>query len=157
MANVTIDEICLVMSTYFESWLQDVVLRNEQLQWCLADMPDITDSSLLSEKKQYVYAFILEAIKTIKKDSKNAVSEDYFVYKVIKNSIDAVTFIASANIDFSESRTVGDELFINSSIKATEGGRKRLYFDYRLSIIPNDTGDYNINVKIENVSRASRK
>lgn len=137
-------------------WLDNLISTNEELIDSISEALDCVDNTLRLEKKIFIYSFIIETIKEIKSSDIDVVIDEKLVGFIMRNDsseIDLNKFIKSLQID--EMYIMNEQFCLHCSIRATAGGKKRVYFDYTISIKePEDVTDlYNIDVKIENVSR----
>lgn len=156
MSTFSIESVCDKLSRHMKCWLDNLIMNNEELIDSVSEVIDCVDNTLRLEKKMFIYSFIIETIKEIKSSDIDVVIDEKLVGFIMRNNSDEIdlnAFIKSLQID--EMYVINEQLLLHCSIRATAGGKKRVYFDYTISIKEpeNVTDLYNIEVKIENVSR----
>lgn len=156
MSTFSIESVCDKLSGHMKCWLDNLIMNNEELIDSVSEALDCVDDTLRLEKKIFIYSFIIETIKQIKHSNVDSVIDEKLVGFIMRNNSDEIdlnAFIKSLQID--EMYVINEQLLLHCSIRATAGGRKRLYFDYTISIKEpeNDTGLYNIGVGVKNISR----
>lgn len=156
MSTFSIESVCDKLSGHMKCWLDNLIMNNEELIDSVSEALDCVDDTLRLEKKIFIYSFIIETIKQIKHSNVDSVIDEKLVGFIMRNNSDEIdlnAFIKSLQID--EMYVINEQLLLHCSIRATAGGRKRLYFDYTISIKEpeNDTDLYNIGVGVENISR----
>lgn len=156
MSTFSIESVCDKLSGHMKCWLDNLISNNEELIDSVSEALDCVDNTLRLEKEIFIYSFIIETIKEIKSSDIDVVIDEKLVGFIMRNDsseIDLNKFIKSLQID--EMYIMNEQFCLHCSIRATAGGKKRVYFDYTISIKEpeNVTDLYNIEVKIENVSR----
>ena len=156
MSTFSIESVCDKLSGHMECWLDNLIMNNEELIDSVSEALDCVDDTLRLEKKIFIYSFIIETIKQIKHSNVDSVIDEKLVGFIMRNNSDEIdlnAFIKSLQID--EMYIINEQLLLHCSIRATAGGKKRLYFDYTISIKEpeNVTDLYNIGVGVENISR----
>lgn len=156
MSTFSIESVCDKLSGHMKCWLDNLIMNNEELIDSVSEALDCVDDTLRLEKKIFIYSFIIETIKQIKHSNVDSVIDEKLVGFIMRNNSDGIdlnAFIKSLQID--EMYVINEQLLLHCSIRATAGGRKRLYFDYTISIKEpeNDTDLYNIGVGVKNISR----
>lgn len=156
MSTFSIESVCDKLSGHMKCWLDNLIMNNEELIDSVSEALDCVDDTLRLEKKIFIYSFIIETIKQIKHSNVDSVIDEKLVGFIMRNNSDEIdlnAFIKSLQID--EMYIINEQLLLHCSIRATAGGKKRLYFDYTISIKEpeNVTDLYNIGVGVENISR----
>lgn len=157
MSTFSLDSVCNNLEIHMHNWVNNLILSSDELKDFVVESLECDCDSARIEKKVFIYSFIQEAINEIKaSDTVNDIVDEKFVGYIMKKGTDTIdlnTFIKSLQIH--EIFIKNEKLYLNCSIRASAGGKKRIYFDYTISIEePNEVADlYNIVVVTKNVVR----
>lgn len=157
MSTFSLDSVCNNLEIHMSNWVNNLILSSNELKDFVVESLECICDSTRIEKKVFIYSFIQEAINEIKtSDTVNGIVDEKFVGYIMRKGVDNIdlnTFIKALQIH--EIFIKSEKLYLNCSIRASAGGKKRVYFDYTISIEePDEVTDlYNIVVVVKNVVR----